>query len=76
MMDTVRIQFDIPADLWERMSEYVLHYKDRNTWAHEALIERINRMEARDERARSERIAKDRKVIREEIQRMKERGEI
>ena len=67
----VRIQFDIPEDLWIRMRRYVLRYQDRNSWAHEAVKERIKRMESRDERARAERVAQDeallRKVVREEL---------
>ena len=61
--EAIRIQFDISHEDYRRMERYIFRYQDRNIWAREALIERVKRMEARDERATAERAAKDRAML-------------
>ena len=62
-LPVVRIQFDILGEDYRRMARYIFRYQDRNIWAREALIERVKRMEARDERATAERLLKDRAIL-------------
>lgn len=54
----IRIQFDIEEELWERFKRYSF-YKQRHANTYQALIEWINRREARDKRLRREQLFSD-----------------
>ena len=56
---SVRIQFDITDELWNRMSKYVPDYKSRHSFAKLAVGEWINRKEARVKEIQMRRIKKE-----------------
>jgi len=69
----IRIQFDIDDDLWERMNRYTT-YKLRHATTENALVEWLNRREARDNRLRKEQFNKDVNLFRPIIKHILEEG--
>ena len=71
---SVRIQFDLEDEEWERISRFVRNKKSRHDTGYNALMEWCTRKEGRDKRLNEERILKDRKFL-EPIVRKIMRGE-
>ena len=72
----MRIQFEISAELWDRMKSYVSDEKMRHYVAKDALEEWITRREGRDRKRQEERIVSDVSLLKPIIQRLFDAGEI
>lgn len=71
----MRIQFDISAELWNRIKNYVPDEKMRHFVAKEALEEWVTRREGRDKKLREERLLSDVAILRPIIRKMIDDGE-
>jgi len=59
----VRIQFDIPEELWERIARFEPNYKVRHALGARALDEWLSRREPRDRRVQNEQAVADAKRL-------------
>ncbi len=62
---SIRIQFDIPDELWDRARRYILSPKARSVFGHIAFEEWVNRREGRDKKLQAERRAADAEALRD-----------
>ncbi len=60
----MRIQFDLSADLWNRLSRYVSNEKMRHYIAEQALEEWVNRREGRDKKLQTEQLVTNKEILR------------
>ena len=60
---SVRIQFDLSDEEWERASKYIPSIKSRHDFGYIALMEWVNRKDGRDKRAIIEREAALKEII-------------
>lgn len=74
--DYIIIQFRCPIDIFERSLPYIKDEKNRSAFGLIAYEEYVARREGRDERAKSERLMKDKKLLKEIIGEMIEKGEL
>jgi len=64
-MADVRIQFDVPEELYDRAKRYIPKDSARHVFGHIAFEEWVNRREGRDRRTITENRRKDKEYIRE-----------
>ena len=62
---SMRIQFDIPDELWERAKRYILDAKARHIFGRIALEEWVTRHEGRDKKLQTERRIADAEALRD-----------
>lgn len=72
----MRIQFEINADLWERIKRYAPSEKMRHETAKLALEEWLTRREGRDKKLQLERITADAELLKPIIQKLIDDEEI
>jgi hypothetical protein len=62
--EVVRIQFDVPAELYARARRYFHKDRDRHSFGYSAFEEVVNRREGRDTRLKHEQRMRDKEAIR------------
>jgi len=72
----VRIQFDIPNEVWDRVARFEPNYKGRHALGARALDEWLVRREARDRRVQIEQVAADAKRLLPALQALADEGYI
>ena len=56
---TVKINFEISAELWKRAEKYILKHRMRHEYARIAFEEYINRRDGRNKKLQAEKLKKD-----------------
>ena len=64
-MDTVRIQFDVDRELFERALRYIKQERYRHYFGSQAFEERVNRLEGRDKKLQTDQRIADTKRLQE-----------
>ncbi len=66
-MDTsiehIRIQFDLPIDLWKRAKRYIKKDSARHVFGFIAFEEWLNRREGRDKKLKTEQLLADKELL-------------
>ena len=63
-MEHIRIQFDLPIDLWKRAKRYIKKDSARHVFGFIAFEEWLNRREGRDKKLKTELLLSDMEILR------------